>query len=90
VVVAAALHSEDVDWASSVCKHLASHRHLNVRGMRFSGSAISLTTDTGWLDLLYIVKITMRRGSRHCRPMSGAQRFSFTQLTALAPFPADR
>jgi hypothetical protein len=31
-VVAVALHSEDLEWASSVCMRLASHSHFNVRG----------------------------------------------------------
>jgi len=36
-VVAVALHSEDLDWASSVCMRLASHAHFNVRGNAILG-----------------------------------------------------
>ena len=31
-IVAVALHSEDLDWASRLCMRLASHPHFNVRG----------------------------------------------------------
>jgi hypothetical protein len=36
-VLAVALHSEDCDWASSICLRLASHRHFNVRGNAMLG-----------------------------------------------------
>jgi len=36
-VVAVALHSEDLAWASSVCLQLARHQHFNVRGNAILG-----------------------------------------------------
>jgi hypothetical protein len=36
-VIAVALHSDDLAWASSVCFRLASHRHFNVRGNAILG-----------------------------------------------------
>jgi hypothetical protein len=36
-VLAVALHSEDCEWASSICVRLASHQHFNVRGNAILG-----------------------------------------------------
>lgn len=36
-VLAVALHSEDGEWAASVCVRLASHGHFNVRGNAILG-----------------------------------------------------
>lgn len=36
-VLAVALHSEDGEWATSVCMRLASHRHVSVRGNAILG-----------------------------------------------------
>jgi hypothetical protein len=36
-VLAVALHSEDGEWATSVCMRLASHRDFNVRGNAILG-----------------------------------------------------
>jgi len=37
VVLAVALHSEDLAWASEVCLQLARHQHFNVRGNAILG-----------------------------------------------------
>jgi hypothetical protein len=36
-VLAVAVHSEDCEWASSICLRLASHHHFNVRGNAILG-----------------------------------------------------
>lgn len=38
-VLSAALHSDDPEWAESVCRKLADHPHFNVRGNAILGFA---------------------------------------------------
>src|SRR4029079_34490 len=67
-VIAVALHSEDLDWASSICVRLASHPHFNVRGNAVLGFS-HLARRFGRLDSAAreIIEAGLRDGDSYVR-----------------------